>query len=229
MRIITALAASSAALVVLTTSSAQAAPASPSASNAGTCSLNAPARVAIGAPYMRVSLRLAYDCDAAGTVYASWDRYHVRTGWDGITIFDEAATDYWDVYDSDQLGQYEWRPSSAWDYDYNDVWQNSPTSNVRVASWSALTGTRSGSTARLNISVARYSGSYERYIPWTNKVGAIQIQKSGSTAWTHFGYVKSNAYGKATFNGAISGTTKVRVIFPNETYIWGVWTTGRNI
>lgn len=233
MRAFSVLAASTAiAAATAFAPTAASATTTPAAAAAGSCSLSFPSRVSIGAPYTEVTGRLGSDCAAANIEYADWGLIHPSQGPVNFLFFEPSVsgtTEIAEFYDFDPLGPQQWRGEGASTAGGDAVSQNTVNTDVRVASWASLTGTRSGSTVRLTASVARYSGTYERYIAWTNKVGAIQVKPAGSNTWSHFGYVQSNAYGKAYFTGSIPSTTQVRVIFPNETYIWGVWTPGRTI
>lgn len=200
------------------------------AAAASSCSILPPARVALGGPQTQVTPRVGADCTAAATDYAIWSLRLPSASTLDTLFFDITAGDMTSqttVFDDDPLGTYSWRPEEAATRAGTAVDQNTATSVVRVASWASFTGSRSGSSVGLVASVARYSGSYDRYIPWTRKVGAIQTKASGSNTWVHLGYVQSNDAGKATFSGSIPSTSQVRVVFPNETYIWGVATPGR--
>lgn len=56
--------------------------------------------------------------------------------------------------------------------------QNTPYTDVKVGSWAALAATRSGQKVALSTSVARYSSSYERFIPLCrrDRAGAVPDQ-----------------------------------------------------
>lgn len=197
---------------------------SPAAHAAGSCTLNAPARVSIGQPYTEIPLSLAANCIAAGVDLAAWDLIHPTQGPKDFTYFDGTTTETWAVYDYDTLGPMRWTPSGAWDGEFNEVAQSTNWVDTRVASWASLAGGRSGSTVSFTISLARYSGGYHKYIPWSAKVGSVQYRPKGTSTWNHLTFVKTNSAGKAYITRTLASTHEFRVQFPSETYIWGVWT-----
>jgi hypothetical protein len=56
----------------------------PAANAAGSCLLHVPSRVAIGRPYIAITLTMSGDCVNGG--YGSWDLYHPTQGFQDITI-----------------------------------------------------------------------------------------------------------------------------------------------
>jgi hypothetical protein len=210
------------ATMTMTTLAGTPAIAEPSSVNAGTCSVVVPNRVAISTPYRGIPVRLASNCASAGVVYASWDGYHPTQGWEAILIFDESTSDIWDLYDWEDLGRWTWRPGSAWDADYDDVAQNTPYTDIKLASWTALTATRSGTKVTLNVSVARYAYSLDKFVSWAGAVGQIQYRVPGTTTWQPLKSVTASSTGKYTYAYTTSAVREYRVYFPATAYIWNV-------
>jgi hypothetical protein len=194
--------------------------AAPAAQAAGTCSLQVPSRVVISTPYRQITTRLGSDCVASGTVYASWDAIHPTQGWQTIAIFDETTTDFWDLYDFEPLGRWTWRPSLAWDYNSDDVAQNTRYTDVKLGSWSKVTATRYGSKVSLATSAVRYSPTYERLIPWAGAYGQLQYKVPGTTTWRALKTVYSTSTGTYRYTYTTTAVRDYRVYFPATSVIW---------
>jgi hypothetical protein len=223
MRVAAALAAVTltAGSLVLATPATAAAPPKPAA---GGCSLVIPSRVAIASPYRGITASLASNCAAAGTVYASWDAYHPTAGLQTVLIFDGTNRDVWNLYDFEPLGRWTWRPSLAYDANYDEVAQNTTYTDIKFGSWAGLTATRSGQRVTLSTSIAWYSPSYRRYIPWSGAAGQLQYRVKGSTTWHALAGVRANSAGKHTYSRNWGAALEYRVYFPGTAYIWNVAT-----
>jgi hypothetical protein len=222
MRITTALAAviATAGLVA----AAPAAAAAPPKPTAGGCSVAIPSKIAITSPYREVPAWLTANCTAAGTDVALWEALHPTQGSQGGIIFDGETTTTYELYDVVDLGRWKWQPRGAFDAESDPIVQNTPYTDVKVGSWASLTGTRSGAKVTLTTSVARYSSSYERYIPWAGATGQLQYRIKGTTAWKALAGVKANASGKYTYTRNWGAALEYRVYFPATAYIWNVAT-----
>jgi hypothetical protein len=215
------------AAVIATTSVVAAAPAAtaaPPKPAAGGCSMGVPSRVAITSPYREVTAWLASNCAAAGTVWATWEYVHPTDGPQEILIFSEETSTTWAVWDLAKLGRWTWRPGGAHDANQESIAQNTTYTDVKVGSWAALTATRSGQRVTLTTSVARYSSTYERCIPWAGATGQLQYRIKGSTAWKALAGVKANSAGRYTYSRNWGAALEYRVYFPATAYIWNVAT-----
>lgn len=187
---------------------------------AGTCSLVVPSKVRIASPYQAVTARLSSDCSVSNTAYASWEAYHPTQGWNDILVFDGQSSDIWGVYDWGVTpSRYTWRPSLAQDYDYNDVAQNQPTTDVRLGSGAAITTTRSGNYVTVKTSSSRYAYSLSKWVRWGGVRGLIQYY--GPSGWTNLKYAYQDANGYFTYRLYAPKARSYRVVFPDADSIWG--------
>jgi hypothetical protein len=187
---------------------------------AGTCSLIVPAKVSLSTPYRGITARLGSDCFAAGVTYASWYGYHPTQGLQDIVVFDGTGTTIWDLYDYHVLSRRDWRPSTAHDSNYNDVTQNRPVADIRVGSAAAISSSRSGGRVTVRVSVARYSPSLNRAVPWGGTRGTVQWRSSPSATWRNLRSVYPDKNGRASFAYA-APVRQYRVVFPDASLIWG--------
>ncbi len=165
----------------------------------GSCSVVLPSRLAVDAPYERFTARLAGDCAASGSEYASWDVEHPYYGWSSIFIFDPgASSDDWEFYDWEHLGSYVLRPSMAHDADYNDLSQNTVTTSVRLWSRLYLTSARAGTKVTLRSAATRYTPSAEGFRAWAGAPVHLYSRTCGSCKWKYFRMLRTNSLGQAS-------------------------------
>lgn len=189
------------------------------ASAAGTCSVNTPTRWTVSSPFKTMNVSLASNC-APGT-HAIWEAVASSGPVDAL-IFDGTRSEPFDMYDSDPLGRWTWRPSTCLNADFTEsCTQNTRTMDVRLGGWSGLTATRSGSRVTVTTSAARYASSYDRFVPWTNVRGTVQYKSPTSSTWTSLKYVYPASNGRYTFTYTSAGTRDYRVVFPDTSTVWG--------
>ncbi|GAA4713652.1 hypothetical protein GCM10025782_07360 [Pedococcus ginsenosidimutans] len=203
-----------------------ASPASASTTGYGSCSIAAPKTLSITSRYKAVSLGLGSDCINSGVDYASWDLYHPTEGWNSIAIFDGTTSDIWDVYDWDVTpgSRYTWRPSMAYDLNYDDIAQNSAYTDVKLGSYATLATSRSGSYVTLYTKTARYSADSGSFVRWAAPRGTIQYY--GSKGWTYLRYAYQNTSGTSSYKVYAPKGRSYRVVFPSSTIVWGATTKG---
>jgi hypothetical protein len=195
--------------------------ATPAASAAGACSLYVPSRLSISQPYQAVTLRLGSNCTAAGVVSASWTAYHPTQGLEAFASFDNTQSDIVNLYDSASLGRWNWQPDWAHDAAYNDVYQYSPYTDVRLGSYGRVTATRSGSRVTVRTTAARYWQSGSRFIGWADARGQIQYRTPGSTTWRGLKEVYSSPSGTYSYTYPTTATRDYRVVLRSTGTIWG--------
>lgn len=198
---------------------------SASADEALTCSIVAPATVAIEAPYTKISARVDAACVRNGFYTANWELVHRFWGpatdvfGDGLYFsFWYATTDSLRFYDTERMGTYDLDPRRA--QGMYDLEQNRPTMVVRLGSRLSLTSSRSGSYVTLNAAARRYSPSYDRFASWQNKPIALQSRTS-TGAWKTFKTVTSNAKGVSTHRYKVSSKRSYRAVTSDQTNSWG--------
>ncbi|ROR90554.1 hypothetical protein [Nocardioides aurantiacus] len=163
----------------------------------GTCSVQLPSKLTVDAPFKRFVGRLAPDCYESGTDYAAWDVEHDYYGPDDIFIFDSGETSSdWAFYDWGNLGSYTIRPSGAWDYDYNDVSQNTVTTSVRLGSRLSMTSSRSGRYVTLRATATRYKPSASGFRAWGGRPVSVYTRTSSTAPWKYLRTRTTDKYGK---------------------------------
>lgn len=206
--------------------SAPVAQAAPTAPAAGRCSLVPPTRLVISAPYRAVTLRVGSDCVAGNWDNATWTSYHPTKGVQEVAFFFRSSTTLtMDLYDYADLGRWTWRPNGAYDTNNLQMTQNSPYSDVKVGSWAQVKPTRLGSKVTLNVSVARYAVTLDKYVPWAAAVGQLQYKAPGATTWIALKSVKASSTGKYTYAYTSAAARDYRVYFPATPLIWNVAST----
>lgn len=182
----------------------------------GSCSILPQSRVVISAPYTKMSIRYGGNC--AGVAYASWWAYHPTQGIQAVAVYgeDNAA----DVYDWDPVGRWEWRPSSGWDADYNDIRQNTAYTDVRLGSKAYLKVSRSGSRVTIWTRDSRYFPEQQRWNFYGGWRGVIQWRYVGYQSWHNLKSVTLNRYGvyQMTYANAVR---EYRVVYPSNGIVWG--------
>ncbi|MFC0625670.1 hypothetical protein [Kribbella deserti] len=211
--------------LLVTAPTAQAAGASGAAEGssaaAGRCSLIAPSRIVISAPYRAITMRVAADCVAGNWDNAAWTSYHPTQGVQEVLYFFRTSTTVtMDLYDYADPGLWNWRPNGAYDTFSGAMSQNSPNSYVKVGSWAGLTASRSGSKVTLNVSAARYAVSLDKFVPYAGAVGQLQYKAPGATKWIALKSVKTTSTGKYTYAYTASAARDYRVYFPETSVIW---------
>lgn len=187
---------------------------------AGTCTLYAPSRVVIGRPYVGIRLTMSGPC-VGGNGYASWDLYHPSRGLQDVAIFDNASSDYWDVYSHHTIGQHTWRPGGAWDTDYNSQAQNSPVSHVRLAAAAWITSTRTADVVTLKGTSLLYSVSNNNYYK-RSAAGVFQFRERGTTQWKPLKSVWTNSKGEVTLSYRYAKTRDYRFAVYSTAISWDI-------
>lgn len=191
----------------------------PSASAAQSCTLSAPSRVSVWHSYTGVPLRASGPC-TTGSGWGAWDLIHPTQGEQDVAIFDHTATDTWDYYSFESMGRMTWRPSDAWDSNYNTLSQNTAVTEVRLGSWAGLTASRSGSAVTLKVRAVRYWVSGDKNIPFTSAKGTIQYRTPGTTTWKSLKYVLTNSSGTYQYKYTSSAARDYRVVLSGTSSIW---------
>ena len=198
--------------------------AAPTASAAGACSLYAPSRIAIGSPFRTIAINQGPNCAAAGVVDAAWTATHPTRGPIDIIIYENSdRSEPFDIFGDDPLGRWTWRPEGAFDASDNTVFQYSPTTDVRLASYGRVAPTRTGSKVNVKTLAGRYWQAGERFIGWSAARGQIQYRTLGTTTWRGLKEVYSTSAGTYSYTYTTSAVRDYRVVLYNATNntIWG--------
>ncbi|TCO49224.1 hypothetical protein EV646_103202 [Kribbella antiqua] len=193
----------------------------PAADAAGTCSLYVQSRISIGTPYKEITVKQGPNCAAAGVTDAAWTAIHPTKGWQAVAYFENSArTDYIDVYSDAPLGRWTWRPDYAWDASYTDVYQYTPVTDVRLASYGRVYPTRSGSKVNIKTAAMRYWAGGDRFIGWSGARGQIQYRTPGTTTWKGLKDVYSTSTGTYSYTYNTTAVREYRVVLYAVSTIW---------
>ena len=185
---------------------------------AGTCVLYAPSRIAIGRPYLGVRLGMSGPC-ASPDGYASWFLYHPTQGLQEGALFDSTTSEYWDVYNFHTIGLHTWRPSSAWDANYVDQSQNTPTTDIRLAAAAWIASSRKSDVVILTGTSLLYSTSSDKYFK-RSAAGVFQFRERGTTTWKNLKSVWTTSAGVATMSNRYSRVRDYRFTLYSTPISW---------
>lgn len=194
------------------------------ASAAGSCSLYAPGRIAIGSSFRTITINEGPNCAAAGVVDAAWSPTHPTKGPIDIIIYQNSdRSQPFDIYGDDPIGVWTWRPEGAFDASDNTVFQYTPTTDVRLASYSRVTPTRTGTKVTVKTLAGRWWQSGDKLIGWSGARGQIQYRTPGTTTWHGLKDVSSSSTGTYSYTYSTSAVRDYRVVIYDATNktIWG--------
>lgn len=169
-------------------------------------------------PYQLVQPTVTGGCAYyASDLSAAWSGY-TSQGQEDYVWFYNSSRETWDIYDSRTLGTVTWRPAGADESrTYNSFTQNSPTTDIRVGSWSSLYASRYGTQVNVWGNASRYSTYWQKPIAWQT-TATIQYRNVGSTTWNTLKTVSINGSYKYTYY--TSAQRDYRVVFAGTQYIW---------
>ena len=190
---------------------------------AGSCSLYAPGKISIGASYRVLTIKEGPNCAAAGVVDAGWTAVSTAGDVDSIILENSARSGPFYVFGDDPLGKWTWRPEGAFDAADNQIFQYTPVTDVRLASYSRITPTRTGTKVNLKTLANRWWGNGDKFIGYASARGQIQYRTPGTTTWHSLKDVYSSSTGTYSYTYNTTLTRDYRVVIydaPTNT-IWG--------
>lgn len=184
--------------------------------------MSVPSKVSVDSPYERIIGRLGSDCSDSGEDWASWDIRHSYYGPSDLFFFDTGETsNVWGFYDWDHLGKYYVEPGNAYDYDSNELSQNSRTVSVRLASRLALSTSRSGKYVTLKATARRYSPNADAFRAWKGKPVTLSYKKCSSCGWQILKTRTTNSDGKVSYKVYASKARYWRAQASDSSNTWG--------
>lgn len=186
----------------------------------GSCRLVVPSTVRITSSYQHITPTVTGGCSYyASSLFAVWSGYTSQGAEDSL-YFDRSGSQHWDVYDWHSLGRVTWRPEGADEsINYNEFTQNSPTTDVRLGSWSTIKATRSGTSVTLSSNGARWSSYWGKPIAFETSA-SFQYKDVGSSTWRTL--VTKSVKGSASYSYRTSATRDYRVVYSTTATTWGV-------
>jgi hypothetical protein len=195
--------------------------AAPSASAATTCEYfgDLPAKVSIDRPELRIAVPLR-GCEGS-MEYASAYLYG-PAGMNDVLIWDGTRTAYWYAYDFDTPpGVYDTDDGGGWTVDQTDQAWRGDRSTVKFASRSAVSATRSGSRVSITATATRYDAGTSRFIPFANRVIAIDHCLYSTGSCSTLAYAKTNSAGRATITVSAPAARYYQMRFGESGSFWG--------
>jgi hypothetical protein len=145
------------------------------AAAAGGCNISIPSRLAITSPFRQWKPTVA--CSGYG-YYAAWDSYG-PLGWDTIFIWDYETIDWENLYDWQDLGQFQAQAQSCWDSSYDDCWyQNTVNYTIKYGSQRQTKAYRNGTKVDIPMKITRYSYSARAMRAWSG--GLVKVYANGT-------------------------------------------------
>jgi hypothetical protein len=197
----------------------------PPASAATTCEYFAdlPARVSIDRPEVRVAVPVR-GCEGY-MEYASADVFG-PLGLNDILIWDGTRTDYWYLYDYDTPpGVYDTNDGGGWTLDQTDQAWRGDTSIVKFGTRAGVSATRSGSRVTINALATRYDGASNTFIPFANRVIAIDHCLTPTSSCSVLAYAITNAAGRASITVNAPALRSYQVRYGESSSFWGSTST----
>lgn len=185
---------------------------------AGTCTLSAPSRVAISRPYLGLPIKATGACTTKPGGGA-WELVHPSRGGGEIAIFDGVATDTWDLYSDDSIGQQTWRPLGSSDPAGNELTQNAPVSTVKLAAGAWISSSRTGDVVTLKGTSLLYSVSNNNFFK-RSAGGVFQFRERGTTQWKTLKSVWTTSKGEVTMAYRYSKTRDYRFALYSTSISW---------
>lgn len=222
----------------------------PAAAAAGSCTITVPAKISITGNQDTPAVSLGSDCAAAGVIDARWD---ARTA-DGtlrhqfVSRFNKPALP-WNLFDTDGMGVWTWQPAGATTGGdvtvatrgssatpggktasaATSVPQNTPTTDIRFASWAFWHPTNLTKPCVLNLPVGGLKhdingdpASSLQWAPYAGARGSFQQLLRGSTTWTSISGATLPSSGDLEINIPWPKvTTHYRFVLYDAPTIWG--------
>ncbi|MCW2636241.1 MAG: hypothetical protein JWQ99_2608 [Blastococcus sp.] len=197
----------------------------PTASAATTCEYFAdlPARVSIDRPEVRVAVPVR-GCEGYMD-YASADVYG-PAGFHDILIWDGTRTDYWYLYDWDTPpGVYDTNDGHGYTQDMTQQPWRADTTVVKFATQAGVSATRSGGRVTINALATRYDGGSNKFIPFANRVVAIDQCLTPTSSCSVLAYAVTNAAGRASVTVNAPALRSYQVRYGESSSFWGSTST----
>jgi hypothetical protein len=193
----------------------------PAADAAGSCSLYVQSKISIGSPYRSIPVKEGPNCAAAGVVDAYWIATHPTQGEGVEAAFENSARSTTvPIYDFFPLGKWTWRPDGAFKADDTTVYQYTPVTDVRLASYGRVAVTKTGTKVNVKTTAMRYWAGGSKFIGWSSARGQIQYRTPGTTTWKGLKDVYSTSTGTYSYTYATSAVREYRVVLYAVSTIW---------
>jgi hypothetical protein len=195
------------------------------AASAAPCvySADLPARVSIDRPSVQIAVPLR-GCEgwfdwASATVYGP-------AGNVGFLYWNAGRTEYWTAYDWRVTpGVYNTNDGDGYTSDLQPAAWQGDTTTVKFATRSGVSATRSGSQVTVNALATRYDAGSSKFIPFGNRVIAIEHCLTQTSGCSVLAYAKTNSAGRATITVNAPALRSYRVTYGESGSFWGATST----
>jgi hypothetical protein len=185
---------------------------------AGTCNLAVPNRVAIGRPYVGLTVKVTGNCTEPNSL-SGWNLYHPSMGAVDGLLFDNVNSQVWDVYSNYPIGVMTWRPLGAFDGSDNTLTQNTPGTTVKLAAGAWISSSRTADVVTLKGTSLLYSTSSNTFFK-RSAGGVFQFRERGTTTWKTLKSVYTNSKGEVTMAYRYSKTRDYRFSLYSTPISW---------
>jgi hypothetical protein len=137
-------------------------------------------------------------------------------------FWDGGRTDYWTAYDfQTRPGVYNTNDGSGYTSDYSAAAWRGDTTTVKFGTRAGVSATRSGSRVTITATASRYSAGAGTFVPYANRVIAIQHCLTNVSGCSVLAYAKTDGAGRARITVSAPATRYYRVTFGDTTSFWG--------
>jgi hypothetical protein len=178
-----------------------------------------PSRVSIDRPEVRVAVPLR-GCEGS----LDWASAYVYgpAGLNDVLMWDGTRTAYWYAYDYDTPpGVYDTADGEGYTTDDQTPTWRGDTTVVKFATWSGASATRSGSRVTISAQATRYDGASNKFIPFGNRVIAIDTCVSATGSCSVLAYANTNSAGRASITVTAPSAGYYRMRFGESPSFWG--------
>ncbi|GAA8850689.1 hypothetical protein DUHN55_35170 [Helicobacter pylori] len=186
------------------------------------CGVTVPSKVSITSEYRTITGKYSRGC----LLYAEdavWSVVHPTQGpWDAFW-FSGASSESLDWYSWEPLGTYTVRPEGAYDYNYNDMTQNTTKMTVRLGARQTISTSRAGSYVTVKGTATRFSpNSYPSgFRAWSGTKVTLRQKTCSSCSWKWVKSGTTDRYGRVTLKAYASSARYWQLATADSSTTWG--------
>ena len=186
------------------------------------CGVTVPSKVSITSEYRSITGKYSRGC----LLYAEdavWSVVHPTRGpWDAFW-FSGASSESLDWYSWEPLGTYTVRPDYAYDYNYNDMTQNTTKMTVKLGARQTISTSRAGSYVTVKGTATRFSSnSYPSgFRAWSGTKVTLRQKTCSSCSWKWVKSGTTDRYGRVTLKAYASSARYWQLATADTSTTWG--------
>lgn len=186
------------------------------------CGITVPSKVSITSEYRSITAKFSQGCLLYGES-ATWDVMHPTQGYEDFFWFQGSSTDTIDWYSWSPLGTYTVRPDYAYDYNYNDMTQNTTKMTVKLGARQTISTSRAGSYVTVKGTATRFSSnSYPSgFRAWSGTKVTLRQKTCSSCSWKWVKSGTTDRYGRVTLKAYASTARYWQLATADTSTTWG--------